>query len=358
MSYKGLICIAIFLIMLSSGYAQAQQTVAVFGFDAIGVDRQTSEAASQIFRTELGATGKFAVMTKGDMETGLQEAGIYDFSCYDAAGAARKAGALGADKAIIGSLTGLGGKIIVEVQLIDVERSEVDFTDRFSSSTTEDLDIVLRRLARAVASRKKVESDANKFAVTDDETRESRRKKSYITSGFSFGFGFPIGDSSYSDVDNLKALAWTMRYEAGRFIVDNSLGINWGTAKVRLDTLSDETENKGVLIFPWDIGLRYLLIPESDLTPYVGAGLGFHFIFSAKVNDIVVAKNDQAMALHLATGLYAFQSYDFRLTVDVKYTVVFSDAFYGSDKTSQQISISIGIARKWKSGQKRILFIF
>jgi len=355
---KKLFAIIMLTIISSFGSTQAKISVAVFEFDPIGIDQPTAAAATQIFRSELKAIGKYTVFTKGDVEAALREAEIYNLSVNDVQGAASKAKIIGADKAVIGSLTQLGNKIVAEVQLIDVKSAKVEFADRFSSDTIDDLDVVLRRLARAVTSKNKVESDINRFALTEEETGDSRHRKSYMTSGMSFGFGFPLGDSSYSGVDNLKALAWMIRYEANRFIVDNSVGINWGTAKVTIDTLTDDTESKGVFIIPWDIGLRYLLMSESDISPYIGAGLGFHFIFAAKVNDTPVVDSDQAMALHFATGLYAFQSYDFRLSVDAKYTIVFSDAFYGSDKTSQQIGISIGISRKWVSGQKRILLIF
>ncbi|MCP4584090.1 MAG: hypothetical protein GY839_20955 [candidate division Zixibacteria bacterium] len=354
MNIRNYFCVAILTIFCSIGLIHAKPTVAVFEFDAIGVDMGTSRAATQIFRNELGSTGEFTVLTKGDLESGLEKAGTYNFNAYDVSGAASKGKIIGADKAIIGTLTQLGGKITAEVQLIDVASSTAEFSDRFSAESESDLDVVLRRLAKAVAGKDKVESDVNRFALTQEETGESRRRKSYITSGMSFGFGFPLGDS-YSGVDNLKAFAWNMRFEAGKFVVDNSLAANWGTAKV---DVNGETENKGVFIIPWDIGLRYLLVPESDISPYVGAGLGFHFIFAAKIDDEPIVDGDQAMALHFATGLYAFQSYDFRLSVDAKYTIVFSDAFIGSDKTSQQIGISIGISRKWVSGQKRILLIF
>jgi TolB-like protein len=358
MKFGNLFCIILLAFIGLINSAPAKTSVAVFEFDPVGIDQPTAAAATQIFRSELESIGKYSVFTKGDIETRLRDAGIDDFSANDVSGAVTKSKTIGADKAVIGSLTQLGNKIMVEVQLIDIDSKKVEFADRFSSDTIDDLDVVLQRLARAVASKNKVESDVNRFALTEAETGDSRHRRSYMTSGMSFGFGFPLGDSSYSGVDNLKALAWNMRYEANRFVVDNSVGVNWGTAKVVINAQTDETENKGVFIIPWDIGLRYLLIPESDISPYIGAGLGFHFIFAAKVNSTTVVDGDQAMALHFATGLYAFQSYDFRLSVDAKYTIVFSDAFYGSDKTSQQIGISIGISRKWVSGQKRILFIF
>ena len=348
--------IAIMIVIATIG-VQAKPTAVVFNFDSVGADSQTVEAASQIFRAELAATEKYNVLTRGDLESRLSQADIYNFNCYDIGCAVSRGKTIGADKAVIGSLTRLGDKIIAQVQLIDVKGKKVEFDDRFSADTIDDLDVVLRRLAEAMVSGNKVETNVNKFALTEQETESSRQRKSFITSGFSFGFGFPLGDS-YSNVDNLKQLAWNMRYEAGRYVVDNSVGINWGSAEVTVGPDSSDTEHKGVFIIPWDIGLRYILAPKSEISPYIGAGIGFHFIFAAKINDTPVVDGDQAMALHLAAGLYAFQSYDFRFTVDAKYTIVFSDAFYGSDSNSQQIGISVGISRKWESGKKRIFFIF
>jgi outer membrane protein W len=357
MIYRKPLIIIIMTIVVLSGISQAKQVIAVFDFDAVNIDVPTADAATQIFRAELGAVGNYTVLNKGDIEQRLRDVGIYDFSAGDINSASAKGKAVDADKAVIGSITRLGNKIIVDVQRIDVYKKAVDFSDRFSTDSVDDLDVVMRRLAKAVATGNKVERETNKFALTDEETEESRHRKSYITSGASFGFGFPIGDSSYSNADILKFLAWNMRYEAGNYVVDNSLGICWGSAKYTNQT-TGETDHKGIFIIPWDIGLRYVFSPQSDISPYLGGGLGLHFIFSAKVDDRVVARGDQAMALHFSGGLYAFQSYDFRLSIDAKYTIVFSDAFYGSKSNSQQIGIYIGVARKWESGQKRILFIF
>jgi hypothetical protein len=356
MNYRILITLAILITIITAPTLRAKPEIAVFDFDAISIDRATATAATQIFRAELGAIGDYIVLNKGDIEERLQDIDIYDFTAYDINTASAKGKAVKADKAVIGSLTQLGSKIIVDVQLIYVYQNSVEFADRFSTDSIEDLDVVMRRLAKAVSKGKKIESEINKFDLTDEETGESRHRRSYITSGVSFGFGFPIGDSSYANADNLKLLNWNMRYEANKFVVDNSLGFNWGTSRY-VDQYEVE-HKKGILIIPWDIGLRYVLDPQADISPYFGAGLGFHFIFATKVDDEPIVDSDQAMAIHFSGGLYAFQSYDFRFTVDAKYTVVFSDAFYGSQNTSQQISISVGIARKWVSGQKRILFIF
>lgn len=344
--------IVILIVIGFAGFAVAQETAAVFDFDAVGVDEYTIIAASQIFRNELNATNKFAVIPKRDVEVKLAEDNVTDFSCFDITCAAKYGYTAGAEVAIIGTLTKLGDKITADVSLVSVIQKQVIFTDRFSATSLDDLDVALRKLAKAVASRTKIESEIDRFAITEEETKEPRRKKSYMTSGASFGFGFPLGDS-YAKVDNIKTLSWVMRYEAGQYVIDNSVGISWGSGKP--DSILGIHYNKQtVTIVPWDIGLRYIFNRESDFSPFIGGGLGFHFIASQDLEGQVYVDNDQAMALHFAGGIFGFQSYDFRMTLEAKYTIVFTEAF-GPDcgKSSHQIGISIGISKKLEKGEKR-----
>jgi hypothetical protein len=339
------------LIILLTGACIAAETAVVFDFEGIGVDQQTVVAASQIFRSDLGSSGKFTVMPKADMEAKLSLQGITDATCHEVTCAAGYGAAVGVTNAVIGSLTKLGEKITAEVRLVDVATKAVVFSDRFAATSLDDLDVTLRKLAVAVANRQTIESEVTRFAITEQETQEAPRKKAFITTGASFGFGWPLG-KSYSKVDNLKTLAWVMRYEAGKFVIDNSIGISWGSGDP--DTVNHvEIDKTQISIVPWDIGLRYVFNYQSDFSPFVGGGLGIHFIGSQSAENAVYVKSDQAFALHLAGGLYAFQSYDFRLTVEAKYTAVFTKAFNDSGSSSHQIGISLGISRKIEKGEKR-----
>jgi hypothetical protein len=342
-------------LMLSTLVVGAEKTV-VFEFGSVGLDSESALAATQIFRNELTATGEFALIPVNEVEAKLSEQGITDLTCTDLACAVRYGSIVGADRAVIGSLTRLGQKITAEVTLVDVAQETIAFTDHFPASSLDDLDNVLRKLAGAVASGREIESEVTRFAISDAEAGEPRRKKAHITSGASFGFGFPIGDS-YAKVDNIKILTWSLRYEAGRVVVDNSVGINWGSTGTE-EYGNIEIDNKRITVIPWDIGVRYLLSRESDFAPFVGGGIGLHFIASVNApvtdaqgaqegEDIRIAAGDTAPAIHLAGGIYGFQTYDFRLVLEVKYTVVFSDAFIGSEDSSSGMSVSIGISRKF-----------
>ena len=274
--YRKLLLSVLFLTVLP-GIVMAQERTAVFEFEGLGVDPQTVESATHIFRNELNATGKFTVIARGDVEAALAEKGIADFGCYSVGCASEYGYIASAEKSIVGSLTKLGSRISVEIRVVSVVGKRVEFTDSFSAYSVNDLDITLRKLARAAASGKKIASEVNRFAVTEEETMDPRRKKSYITSGASLGFGLPLGDS-YSGVDRIVSVAWMMRYEAGDWVLENSLGISWSRGGDKDTTyLGWVTDERKFTVIPWDIGLRYVFNRQADFTPFVGGGLGLLF---------------------------------------------------------------------------------
>jgi TolB-like protein len=341
------------LTLMLVGVAAAQEKTVVFEFEGIGVDPATVEAGTHIFSSELNATGKFSVIPWGDVEAKLTEQGVTSFDCYQISCAANNGFIVGAQKAVIGTLTKLGDRITIDASLVDVGAKDVIFSDRFSATSMDDLDVALRKVAQALANQKHIESEVNPYAITEEETQESRRRKGYITSGASFGFGFPLGNS-YSKVDDLFSLAWVMRYEAGSYVLDNSLGFSQGSGGEKDTTYLGEIINTTeVGIFFWDIGMRYILNRQSDFTPFFGGGIGLHFIGAQESEGYTYTEATRAFALHLAGGLYAFQSYDFRLTLEAKYTMLFSDVFVDSGSSSHQIGFSIGITRKFEKDEKR-----
>jgi len=344
-------CILFFLIMIT-GLAFGQEKAVVFDFQGVGVDASTIEAASHIFRSELSNTGQFIIIEKQTVEAALAEKGIEDFSCFAVECASEYGYIAGAEKAIIGSLTKLGSKLTTEVRVISVVRKEVVFTDRYTATSLDDLEVTLRRLAEAIAAGEQIQTETTRFTVTEEEAVEPRRKKAFITSGFSLNGGFPIGDS-YSGIGQLFGASWVIRYEAENWVLENSLGFYSGTGGDKDTVYNVVVNEKEIAVMPWDIGLRYVFNRKSDFTPFVGGGLGLHFIGTQKYGGDELIDNDQAFAFHLAGGFYGFQSYDFRLGIELKYTLIFTDAFIDSGDNSHMIGLSISVTRKFDKGDKR-----
>ena len=130
--------VVLLLLAGASGTVQAQPAsrVAVFELQSIGVDGATVMTATQLLRNDLAATGSFSVVEEGEMQRALGEL----MRCYDSQCAADLGQQLGADKAVVGSINRLGEKIIVELRLVDVASAKVEFSDRMTSTTVEDLD--------------------------------------------------------------------------------------------------------------------------------------------------------------------------------------------------------------------------
>lgn len=346
--YQRIILPLMVLGFLVSG-SRAQEKALVFDFESIGVDEQTITAASQIFRSELDATGKFSLIHKKDAETALAAKGITDFTCHETECAVNYGFIVGTQKVVLGSITRLGEGLTVDVRLVDVAARDVVFTDRFFASSLDDLRIALSKLANAVATGKKIESETTRYAITEEETEEPRRKKTNITAGFFLGGSFPTGDS-YSDVGFLFAFGVPIRIEARNLVVETDFGLSVATIP---DTSTGGLDRKSLLVFMWDMGMRYVFNYRADFSPFVGGGLGIHFISESKQKETNYGetqteyiRGDEALALHLNAGVYAFQSYDVHASFELRYEVVFTDAFEASSGYSHQIGILAAITFK------------
>jgi len=171
-----------------------------------------------------------------------------------------------------------------------------------------------------------------------------------MTGGMAFGAGLPLG-SSYANVDGLKQFLVVSRYEADRFVVETSIGFQWGSGGER-DTIFDEiVDNRHVFIMPIDLGLRYVFNRKAEFTPFVGGGIGLNFISAESAGSAEVVRGGTAFAYHAAFGVYGFQSYDFRLSLEGRYSMMFSDAFFGDEKLHQQVGFLVGITHKLERTQ-------
>ncbi len=59
-------------------------------------------------------------------------------------------------------------------------------------------------------------------------------------------------------------------------------------------------------------------------------------------------RSDRAMALHLAAGVYAFQSHNVHVSFELKYAIAFTKAFLESEGYSHQIGLTVSITTKLK----------
>lgn len=279
----------------------APRTV-VFSFTTVGVDEKDGRVATGVFRTELMATGRFQVIDADVVRTTLGN----DEPVEGITAAVEQAQRLGAEKAVIGSLSRLGGQILAEVKLVDVTTASLEFHDRLGTTSGSDLDVILSRLARGVAERKKAEQTAEIGRITQRETEEPARRSSFWAAGGRFGYFFPIGGFG-SNPNPPLGVSGCGLYETPGFMAE---------AAYDFYGLSFEDRYAGL----WRAGFSgFALMNKTDICPYWGGGVGI---------GTVTVMNDEAGSgigpiINLGGGVMFLRTYDFRLVADLRYYLAF-----------------------------------
>ena len=259
-----------------------------------------------------------------------------DAVCTDLTCAVQEGKTEGTDLVLYGSLNRLGHKIIVAVFLVDVQTRQQVHSDELAALYEDDLDVVVKRLAVGIKKRKAASATATKDLVTEKETIEPRRRKSYYTVGGRIGYMFPFG--GYGDDSRLFCYEGIGLYEMEHYIVEAKAGLHLGEHSAEV---------------PIDFSLLYTPY-LGDFSPYIAGGLGVHLItISTRVDSgeyyHYEDNEGDGFALNVGGGLMAFQTYDFRLNLDVRYTIAFPNHGLG---THHGVAITLGITRRYSPNEK------
>ncbi len=300
----------LFLIVAFAGSGAAKEQVLVFRFRGVGVDEGLVDAVSVIFNGALDAEGVYISVNPfkvlGDVE-------CHDFSC--AVSLTREAGL---DKAVTGSLTRLGGKIIVNASLVDARSEEVIVTVDGVAQTEEDLDIVLKRVAKGLTTGRKIDDTAEVGLITENEYMPQRRRESFAAKGFRVGFMWPVS-GSMGGVDRLTAIDFVYQYDTSDYFLAGRSGLRWG------GDLDDEGYSAtDFAILETKLG-KYM--SRSDFSPFISAGVGIHWLkVREKIEeggfDLEYDDSGTGLCLLAGCGFAAFRTYDFQFQLDIDYFII------------------------------------
>jgi len=120
----------LFYILLLSSHLLAQDqvktNVAVLDFESQDISLSANKALSNIVRKELIHVGNFNVIDRGNMEQILKEQGFQQTGCTSQECIIAVGRLLGVNKIISGSISKLGQMFIIDLQLTDVERGQIE----------------------------------------------------------------------------------------------------------------------------------------------------------------------------------------------------------------------------------------
>ncbi len=245
----------------------------------------------------------------------------------DACDNAACASALGrensATQVVYGSLSKLGSKVIVRLNVVRVEDASPYYRDQLTSTTIEDLDVVMRRFAEGIVQGRPNSDRASVESVTEAETVTPARRATRTGFGLRAGFLFPTGNS-FGGTDRLTNIHGVYRYEFKNFQVETTtlFGLSWGDGNLDW-TMLDLSASR--------------LFGTQDVSAFLGAGFGVHSVTVARDQIYSyggpypysyvdrVKQTETAPTLDLTAGLIALRTYDFQAILEVRFHYVLAD---------------------------------
>ncbi|MCK4306941.1 hypothetical protein KAW50_01795 [candidate division WOR-3 bacterium] len=328
----------------------SKTNVAVFEFEAVGIEKDLVTTISDLLRLELSECDKYKVIDKGTMIDTLGE----DLVVSSMDKAVEYSDSLGASLVVIGHMSKLGNKIIISVSLINKWEKERIYTDKLTSSSVEDLEIVVKRLATSLCEMKKAKESVTVETVTEEEATPRRRRESYHTVGLLVGYLFPMGGSygkktegNWYEDTRLSGDVRRMPGGSGVYIYENP---NY-MAQVVYRLHGRSQSSLANVAFS---GYRFLSL--EDISPYVGGGLGMgwgtittsvdstYSEYSETWHYHINPESFDGLSLELGGGVMLFRTYDFHFLADLKYHIVFGGGIPNG------FILSFGISYKKKSG--------
>jgi hypothetical protein len=295
---KKIICAVCLFVSSFNSFAQTtgdSTSYALLPFYSVGLDEISLNTAESILRLELEKLG---------MKNLISDQLTEKEYCSNTDCAVSVAERLNADRVIFCRLNPLGEKIIVQYYLIDVKSKNNLLIEQTTSANLEDLENVMKRIAKSIASANTFSESAEIGRITQTETIESLRRSARYNYGITFGYLYP--QTGY-DESSEKTFVFNTHFDYE--LSDYAIGLMVGLRKG----------------FATNIYGNYLF-SKTDVCPYIGGSFGFHWVSH---NTVIYFSNEKKSAdgfeLGFSSGLRLFHTYEFQIVLNLEYIITFND---------------------------------
>jgi len=304
---RNLIILLIVLIITFGTINLETKTIGVLPFYSLGVDSISIQTSESILKNELQKQGALKVTPLSEIKNFIGNEPCTEVKCAIEIGKQTNS-----DMILMISLSKLGDKIIVQYNLVDVVLESSVIVDNTTSKTIEDLEVVMKRIAKSVVDEKPLEQTVEVGSVMEKENDIPRRRKASRFIGISFGYLYPL--NGFGGVDQRS------------FSADIRSGYELGNVAVGLNTAARYG-------FATNIYASYLFT-KTDFCPYVGGAFGFHWVIHNSSN-----KRGDGFEFIANAGIRAFRTYDFQIIVNFDYAIT------ANDFNDQALIFTIGILK-------------
>ena len=254
-----------------------------------------------------------ATLVAGDLQRYFNVATtVTPHSCADVRCARESAREVGATHGALLQMQPLGSKMISTLSIIDVESGTIVHSEKMTAGRIEDLDAVITRMVKAMATGTTPADTAELGTVTQSDRRPKLRRK--LLHGVSLGLGgmIPVGPS-YGDSGAGMTVTLGYWLETDHWAISPRIGGRF-----------DVSEGAGNYIeVPIDIS-GYYIFGLDDVTPYVGLGIGPRFVWERRETGVgtnTTTDSGVGFGTFGRLGMMFLRTYDVHLSVNMDYIV-------------------------------------
>lgn len=242
--------------------------------------------------------------------------------------------AVGVTQVVYGSLSRLGEKILARIYVLRIDEPSPFFKEQLPATYEEELDTVMRRMAEGISSGRSSSDQTTVDSVILEETAQPRRRA--MRPGFSAQTGllFPTGDS-YGREERLTNIQLMFKFEGRAFFMEMTplMGFSWGDR-----------------VLDWTIldAFAAKIFGLGDFAPFVGAGLGLHYLTPDKDEFAEEESKGEGVAAvvgDIGVGLLAMRTWDFHFMVEARYRYAFDDFAEAGGGGAQGFLVTFGLSK-------------
>lgn len=168
----------IVLMMFIASLAHADKpVVVVMDFLSTEVPKDIVKKTAELLRIDLMNTGEIEVLMRSQSVNTLKGKGLRFEQCGDVSGAGKAGKALGADRAIVGSLMALGKQIIISCVIVDVEKGRSERSIRMTCESEDKLGDTVTKLSKQILKKIDVRGIARKKSLEMARKKEELEAK-------------------------------------------------------------------------------------------------------------------------------------------------------------------------------------
>lgn len=305
-------CIKTFLVAALAFAASiyAAERVYLAPFSMVGLNEDFGIAAEKLMNAYIDDNGRFVLVNYSDEDS---------VKAGDRESANKIAIEKNCTKFIVAEFTRLGENVITSFKLYDINNEAPVWSDRLKAKNPDDFDPIIQRVAKNIGTKKKATNDDDIYTVTEQETKNPKKKGVTSYGGFKIVGSLPLNPSE-AKMD--AGLGLFVLYDAKDFL----FGLD-GT----MNNLGDNDE-KTTLI---DLTLSaFYAFTTTNISPFAGAGLSYSWRYTHEIGSSNANEHEtNGLALQFGGGVLFNRASRVMFITQVNYFIdLFETPFY---KTKQ-----------------------